>query len=33
MVPGEFSDKLITNIDFTDEAVVQCYVIVLKLLL
>ena len=32
MLPGVFSDKITPVIDFTDEAVVQCDVPVLKIL-
>ena len=30
MLPGAFSDKVNLDIDFIDEAVVQCYVPVVK---
>ena len=33
MLHGGFPDKVIPNIDFTDEAVLQCYVLVVKILL
>ena len=33
MLPGTFTDKVIPDIDFTDEAVVQCDVPVVKILL
>ena len=33
MPPGVFPDKVTPDIDFTDEAVVQCDVLVLKILL
>ena len=33
MLPRVFSDKVIPDIDFTDEAVVQCDVPVIKILL
>ena len=33
MLPGAFSDKVILDIDFTDEVVVQCGVPVVKILL
>ena len=33
MLPGTFTDKITPHIDFTDEAVVQCDVPVVKILL
>ena len=33
MLPGEFPDTVTPDIDFTDEAVVQCDVIVAKIFL
>ena len=33
MIPGAFPEKVVPNIHFTDEAVVQCDVSVLKTLL
>ena len=33
MLPGAFSDKVIPDIDFTDEVVVQCDAPVVKILL
>ena len=33
MLPGAFSDKATIDIDFTDEAVVQCDIPVVKILL
>ena len=33
MLPGVFSDKVAPNIDFIDEAVVHCYVTVVKIFL
>ena len=33
MLPGAFTDKVTPNIDFTDEAVAQCDVPVIKIFL
>ena len=33
MLPGAFPDKATPDIDFIDESVVQCYVLVVKILL
>ena len=33
MLPGAFQDKVTPDIDFTDEAVNQCDVLVVKILL
>ena len=33
ILPGAFSDKETPDIDFTDEAVVQCDILVMKILL
>ena len=33
MIPGAFPDKLTTAIDFTDQTVIQCDVLVIKILL
>ena len=33
MLPGVFPDKVTSDIDFTDEAVVQCDVPVVKILI
>ena len=32
MLPGAFPDKVTSDIDFADEAVVECYVSVIKIL-
>ena len=32
MLPGVFPDKATPDIDFIDESVVQCYVLVVKIL-